>query len=145
MSNLKKHYTWRMLVLYFKNDKSRFQEQRFSLEGIFFRRLLKSKNCKNLILAAKNDKSKTTLFSETFEHSENKVPLFLSFLASIRRYWRFVLLTSLNDWLISLLGKSLFLEAEFIIFMVRPRTILNSISGSVGWFQHKFQHEHFVV
>ena len=43
-------------------------------------------------------------------------------------------------------------SAWLSVFMVRPRTILNSVSGSVGllvcWrqhkFQHKFQHKHFV-
>ena len=39
-------------------------------------------------------------------------------------------------------GKVIKMGAE--VFMVRPRTILNSVSGSLGWFQHKFQNKHFV-
>ena len=39
-------------------------------------KLVKSTNCQYLGLEAKNEKSKTTLFSQTFEVPENKVPLF---------------------------------------------------------------------
>ena len=49
---------------------------------------LKSKNRQYLGLKAKNEKSKSTLFSQTFKVSENNVPLFFSFLASRPRYWR---------------------------------------------------------
>jgi len=55
--------------------------------------LLKSTNCQYLGLKAKNKKSKTTLFSKTFEVPENKVQNFFSFLASRPRYWYFVLFT----------------------------------------------------
>ena len=46
----------------------------------------KLNNCQYLGLEAKNDNSKTTLFSQTFEVPENKVPLFFSFFASRPRY-----------------------------------------------------------
>ena len=39
-------------------------------------KLVKSTNCQYLGLEAKNEKSKTTLFSQTFEVPESKVPLF---------------------------------------------------------------------
>ena len=42
-------------------------------------RLLKSKNRQYLGLEAKNDKSKTTLYSQTFKVRENKVSLFFHF------------------------------------------------------------------
>ena len=35
-------------------------------------------------------------------------------------------------------------NSGLLIFMVRPRTILNSVSGSVCPCQHKFQHKYFV-
>ena len=43
------------------------------------------------------EKSKTTLFPQTFEVAENKVPF--SFLASRPRYLRLVLSTSIHIWL----------------------------------------------
>ena len=49
-------------------------------------KLEKSTNCQYLGLEAKNEKSKTTLFSQTFEVPENKVPLFFAILASRPRY-----------------------------------------------------------
>ena len=44
--------------------------------------LVKSTNLKYLGLEVNMEKSKTTLFSQTFEVAVNKVPLFFSFLAS---------------------------------------------------------------
>ena len=42
--------------------------------------LLKSTNCQNLDVDAKNEKSKTTLFSETLKVPESKVLSFFHFL-----------------------------------------------------------------
>ena len=42
--------------------------------------MVKSTKCQYLDLESKNDKSKITLFSQTFEVPENKVPLFFHFL-----------------------------------------------------------------
>ena len=62
-----------MLLLYFKTDKaSSFRDQRLSLEVIFCG-LVKSTNPKYLDLQAKNEKSETTLFSETLKVPEIKV------------------------------------------------------------------------
>ena len=54
------------------------QASRIFLTGDFIQafKLLKSKNQQYLGLKAKNDKSKTTLFSQTFKVPESKVPLF---------------------------------------------------------------------
>ena len=49
-------------------------------------RLAISKNHLYLGLEAKYDKSKTTLFSQTFKVSKDKVPSFFQFLASRLRY-----------------------------------------------------------
>ena len=44
--------------------------------------LIKSTDRQYLGLEAEIDKTKTTLYSQTFKVAENKVPLFFSFLAS---------------------------------------------------------------
>ena len=77
-----------MLVFCLTNDKASFQEQRFDYEGISSKHIecSKAKKRQYLGLEAKIDKSKTTLFSQTFKVPENKAPLFFSFLASRPRY-----------------------------------------------------------
>ena len=77
-----------MSVLYFKNDYANFWGEKLSKQGILAQtcRLVKSINRQYLSLEAKNDKSKTTLFSQTFKVPENKVPLLFSFSASELRY-----------------------------------------------------------
>ena len=67
-----------MMVLYFKNDKASFQEQRISFKGISSKHTNCSKAKKNqyLGLEAKIDKSKDNIFSQTFKVQENQVRLF---------------------------------------------------------------------
>ena len=67
-----------MFVLYFKDVKASFQEQRFEFEGISSKYMDCSKGNKRqyLGLEAKMDKCKTTLFSQSFEVPCIKVPLF---------------------------------------------------------------------
>ena len=60
-------------------------------------RLIQSTICQYLDLEAKTEKS--TLFSATSKVWEKKVVLLFSILASRPRYWWFVILTSLRNWL----------------------------------------------
>ena len=77
-----------MSIFQFHGMVSELQGIKIYLTGDFSKtfKLLKSKNSQYLGLEAKNEKSKTTLFSPTFKVSENKVPSFSSFLASRPRY-----------------------------------------------------------
>ena len=92
----KMQYVCRMLVIYFRNDSAilRKQEQGYSLQVISAKLgiLVNFTNHQYLGLETKIDKSKTTLFSQTFENAVNKQPLFLAFRP---RQWRLGLLTSL--------------------------------------------------
>ena len=77
-----------MLVVYFRNDNADFREQGFSLQMISATHedWSKSTNSQYHCLKAKIEKSKTTIFSQTFEVADSKVPLFSSFLASKPSY-----------------------------------------------------------
>ena len=98
-----------MLLVNFKNDNTSLWEQRLSLTGYFSQTcgLVKSTNCQYLVMEAKNEKSKGTLFSRTLKVGENKVVLLFSFLASKRRYGIFEFLTPLKVCLKSPVRKNL--------------------------------------
>ena len=85
----KTHYVWRVLVLYFKNITGDFCQTWGQV---------KIPNRQYLGLEAKNDENKGTLFSWTLKVGESKVVLLFLFLASMQRYWRFVILTYLHVW-----------------------------------------------